>query len=283
MGLTFGFNTYGQSAEAAIALAADSGLGHVEIDLVRRESAIGTWTNQRAEEARKRAETAGVGLSLHTSYRINPADQLGILRRAAVGYLKQCVALAARLGSTHLTVHLGHFPRSPHWPWARTQALQRLVVSLETVLKVCRHNDVPLALENVVANQTDSATCKLGDRPGDFEAIYAALDSEYLALCLDVGHAHAGEGIGAYVEPFGDRIACVHCHDNSGRGDEHLAIGDGTVLWSEVAAALGAAGFSGPVISECLGSMPQRDARRLREIFADINSKRSGQDTLGSG
>ena len=68
------------------------------------------------------------------------------------------------------------------------------------------------------------------DRSGDIpppERLAAFLDdvdvdTEYLKLTLDVGHAKATDiDYERFVDRFGDRIRIAHLHDNDGHGDDH--------------------------------------------------------------
>lgn len=68
---------------------------------------------------------------------------------------------------------------------------------------------------------------------------------ERVGVCLDLGHAHIEEEIGAAVQAAAPRLLHVHAHDNRGDRDDHLVLGRGTIPWKTVAAALGAAGFEG--------------------------------------
>ena len=51
-------------------------------------------------------------------------------------------------------------------------------------------------------------------------------------VLLDTGHAHVnGWDIPAVVKALGKRLVACHLHDNSGQGDEHLPIGQGSIDW----------------------------------------------------
>ena len=71
----------------------------------------------------------------------------------------------------------------------------------------------------------------------DFEFLFSELESPYLNLCLDIGHANTSEGPLAYIQKFGKKIISIHFHDNNGKNDDHLDVGEGTVPWKKVAEA----------------------------------------------
>lgn len=85
-----------------------------------------------------------------------------------------------------------------------------------------------------------------------------AIDSEYLVACLDTGHCNTsgiigtpGEKIGDAIRMLGDRIGCLHIHDNDGRNDLHLAPFNGTVEWDSFIDALCEIRYNGVINFEC--------------------------------
>lgn len=60
------------------------------------------------------------------------------------------------------------------------------------------------------------------------------IDGTDLSVCFDIGHANTMGQIDAMIKTFGDRIANIHIHDNNGKRDEHLTIGDGIIDFEEL-------------------------------------------------
>jgi sugar phosphate isomerase/epimerase len=54
----------------------------------------------------------------------------------------------------------------------------------------------------------------------------------------------------SFVRAFGERIHSAQLSDNRGRVDEHLTIGEGTIDFGRVLAALRRIAFAGPLIIE---------------------------------
>lgn len=65
--------------------------------------------------------------------------------------------------------------------------------------------------------------------PNQHRSVLTALDSQYARFCLDVGHvmAFAKNRWQDWLPPLTPWLAQLHLHDNSGDGDDHLAIGAG--------------------------------------------------------
>jgi sugar phosphate isomerase/epimerase len=116
--------------------------------------------------------------------------------------------------------------------YARSQAVQ-------TIREAARHADdvgVPLAVENQRRKETKryntSTPATLASFLDDVD-----VDSVYLGVTLDVGHAKAtGLEPSAFVDAFGDRIVVAHLHDNDGSADDH----DPLPEFESVAAEVGA-------------------------------------------
>lgn len=71
----------------------------------------------------------------------------------------------------------------------------------------------------------------LDDTPEIIMRLVDAVNSSKLGVCFDMGHAHAfsNTSVLEWVDTLGSRISYVHIHDNNGKRDEHLAIGDGCI------------------------------------------------------
>ena len=88
--------------------------------------------------------------------------------------------------------------------------------------------------------------------PKEFCALIDAVDSPYLAACLDVGHcALTGYDIPAFIRTLGkDRLKALHIHDNDGRDDLHLAPMTGVINWAVLCDCLKQIGFDGDLSFE---------------------------------
>lgn len=71
----------------------------------------------------------------------------------------------------------------------------------------------------------------LEDTPETIKRLVDVVNSPRLRICFDIGHAHAFSktSVTEWVETLRSRISYLHIHDNNGKKDEHLAIGDGCI------------------------------------------------------
>lgn len=115
-----------------------------------------------------------------------------------------------------------------------------------------REYGVKIALENMPGSHVPCGTIK------ELVDCIDAIDSEYLVACLDTGHCNysgqrfvSGENIGDAIRMLGDRIACLHIHDNDGRDDQHLMPYNGIIDWNDFIAALREIKYQGVINLEC--------------------------------
>jgi sugar phosphate isomerase/epimerase len=263
----FGCLALRKPAEEMFETASNSGISHIEIDLLEEHSRVESFDAKRVRRIVKLARVFGVSVSLHVPYTVNPSDEIPSIRSANIEYLKKVVMLAHKLEATHVTTHIGYYVGLASWSWKRKQALDRLILSLREVLPLCEKLDVLLALENANPMPKDSEFSYLGDNINDLKHIFDKLRSPMIKLCLDVGHANTNEGPAKYIEVFAHKIAVAHIHDNNGIYDEHLAIGMGTINWIFLAEKFKKIDFYGPFIYEVISKTPQEVRTDLEEYF----------------
>ena len=77
-------------------------------------------------------------------------------------------------------------------------------------------------------------------------------DSPWFRVCLDTGHAAVfGLSPADAARMIGkDRLACLHVHDNDGRGDYHWLPFRGVIDWEDFSRALREIGFEGSLSLE---------------------------------
>ena len=59
------------------------------------------------------------------------------------------------------------------------------------------------------------------------EVLKMISDTQF-GICFDVGHAYIQNEVDGFLENI-DKIYHVHIHDNNGRRDEHLILGEGAI------------------------------------------------------
>lgn len=88
-------------------------------------------------------------------------------------------------------------------------------------------------------------------------------------LCLDTGHLNVLRiPFHDYIPILGDRILCLHIHDNNQNSDSHLMPYVGTVFWKDFLTELKKTGYSGDISLEtCAQTSANRVPRELTPVF----------------
>ena len=124
--------------------------------------------------------------------------------------LKKDVKIAHKYGFKEVVVHLVGTPNQI--------GLKRL----KRVLKLCHRLNVPLAIENVEDYNV-------------FRYTFANIKDDYLKFCWDCGHSNVYFKDIDYPKIYGEKMICLHLHDNSGLKDDHTLNKYGNIDWDEVA------------------------------------------------
>jgi sugar phosphate isomerase/epimerase len=142
----------------------------------------------------------------------------------AMDEIKRALEVAEQIPFRFLIVHLGD--REDLWS---PRALEFSMTALEHLRAFASPLGVKLLVENIPNEVT---------RPANILEILNTGHFKDIGVCLDVGHAHFGDGVTSALAELKDRIRSSHLHDNQGDRDSHLWPGDGTIAWDEVFAGL---------------------------------------------
>ncbi len=141
--------------------------------------------------------------------------------------IKRALETAEQIPFAHLVLHLGD--RGDAWN-ART--LENALTALEHLQTYARPLGVKLLVENIPNEVT---------APAHLLEILNVGHLDDIGVCLDVGHAHMGDGVESTIDALQGRIRSSHLHDNDGQRDAHLWPGEGTIDFSKALDALRAA------------------------------------------
>ncbi len=175
----------------------------------------------------------------------------------AMDEIKRSLEAAEHIPFRNLVVHLGE--RTDSWS---PRALEYAQIALEHLGAFARPLGVRLLVENLASEPTT---------PERLKTILELGRLTNVGVCLDLGHAHMSEGIGAAIGILGGRIASLHVHDNHGIKDEHLWPGEGSIDWKATAQALHAltpAPAAVLEISPALGNDLNALPARIGQAFA---------------
>lgn len=235
--------------------------------------------NVSAERVREYVAAAGLPCdSLHgvfgESYDPSAPDETA--RRAAVDTYKAEGELALAIGGPLVVVHCSSIREKPIPAAERARRVEQLRRSIRDLGEFGRDTGVRYAFENLPAYHP------VGSDTAELVTILEDVGAPATGLCFDTGHANmVGDPVAAIRATRGQMIY-VHFCDNSGRGDEHLMPGLGTLDLDAVALALREMDYRGTVMLELFYStaelcrmLDEGAADRLERFLAIANGERA--------
>ena len=223
-------------------LIKECGFQAIELNLYKGRSHF-DWDDPSAvADLRRVADDLGMVVwSIHSPDLTSIADPDVSKRQTQVDILKHCLDLAAELGAKAVPSHallVGPLKEDP------TGSDARLTDVLTELTEYGEQSPAQIAFENAgfPAGEMASAT-KILERLGRHSrAAYG--------FVLDTGHANIDGDLKDIQDHIGDHLISLHLNDNDGKGDSHLAPGEGNVDWATVARILKDGEFQGVVMYE---------------------------------
>lgn len=182
------------------------------------------------------------------------------------------IRAAAILGSRYVVVH----PVMPYGWEESPDHGKDVLKNIEYMKKLVPYAEkygVKIALENM---PNPYVPC------GPVEELVQCIDevnSPYLVACLDVGHSTAlGTDAGDAVRMLGNRLHCLHIHDNDGKRDLHWLPYYGVTNWANFTSALKEIGYRGAItletsVSDKMKSLPESLKKEGEKWLANIARK----------
>jgi sugar phosphate isomerase/epimerase len=157
---------------------------------------------------------------IHAPYHgMNIASLFESIRRASVEVMTDCFAVAVEIGAP-VVVHPGYHA----WEQDREEADRQFKKSLQELRFAADELSLTFYFENMGGMHFFNLRT-----PEDLGLI------EGNGFVLDVGHAHINHCLPGFLE---SGFSHMHIHDNNGGNDAHNAVGEGTIDFVPVMAAL---------------------------------------------
>ena len=168
---------------------------------------------------------------------------------AYVEKAKRALEAAAMLGAPCMVVHPVRLPKGTH-----EDQLKHNLEIYSPLLPLAREYGVKIAIENMHAPRKDengNTVKHVCLTPEEHRAYIEAFNDEQVVACLDIGHAVvAGSTPHDFVRGLGDKLFCLHVHDNDGISDMHTLPYSGKLDFAEFARALAEVGYKGNISLE---------------------------------
>lgn len=189
---------------------------------------------------------AGIEVSqTHGPWRYPPRDATPGDRQERFEKMSRALHGTRLLGCRYMVLH----PIMPFGPADDGDTDEFFRINTEFYRALCmvaERENVVICLENMPMVRLPLAT------PGQILDFVKAIDSPYLKVCLDTGHAAVCKvSAGDAVRELGGYLKVLHVHDNNGNADQHLLPFSGVTDWADFTAALHETGFDGALSLEC--------------------------------
>lgn len=192
----------------------------------------------------KALDRSNMKVICHLPTFVSTADLTHSLRRASLTEVLKSLDVAAEIGCVKTVLHPSIIGGLGILVMDRVKGY-----ALESLAEIVERADqlgLLVCLENMFPRYHSMV------RPEDFTEIFEMFPQ--LKLTLDIGHAHIEDKSGTraldFIKKFPDRIRHVHVSDNSGKEDDHLPIGAGTIHFPEIIKALKKIGYDDTVTLE---------------------------------
>lgn len=198
-----------------------------------------------------------IGLDINMAHGPWPFDDINkdlkdIKFEAFVKSIKGSAILGAEYVIFHPLMPSG-WDKSPH----HEEDIQANIEFTRSLLPYAKEYNVKIALENMPCSNMPAGTVK------ELVDTIDAVDSEYCVACLDTGHAnYLKMDSGEAVLMLGDRLKCLHIHDNNGQSDSHCMPYTQSINWQSFIDALKKINYKGYVNFEVQHFRGPEDMRR---------------------
>lgn len=183
--------------------------------------------------------------------------------------------------------------------WLEGDAYRAIYSQMKLAVDTAASNAVPMVIFHVSSGWEPPATSELGFSRFDELVNYAESkkiivafenlrgidnlhqimerykDREYVKYCYDCGHEFGYTPTEDWIKAFGDKLACVHIHDNLGYDrsidpDFHYLPFDGKLDYADMVRRLDEVGYTGPIMLEVFNTTkPEYKTMTEDEFFAE--------------
>ncbi len=214
-------------------------------------------TVQDPEKIKKKAERYNIFLTFHLPMiDINLASLNDLIYESSIESTTKALEYARRCGVRLVVAHPGLVPVR-HF-LVILLAKRRLKKALEKILNLTQKYEMELTLENTALDKRD-----LFLKISHFKKFLASFDGK-IKVCFDFGHANVSpEGLSKTWDELKPLISHIHIHDNRGKEDEHLPLGEGNIDFSKYWEEL--KNFNGSIVLEINDSY-----KRLKGLWRSL-------------
>ncbi len=241
-------------AKTAVSMIKEAGFDGIDLSMFymmyHSDPLGGDQYADYVKELRAYADSLSIGFEQgHSPFPSYDAANASYTERI-VPYIQRSIEIAGMLGIKYLVIH----PISPVQKPQDADLKQFNISFYRSLLPYAKEYGVTVCLENMWGYDEPNKrivpnVCSLGKDLADY---VDALDSPYIAACLDLGHCGlVGEDAAEAIRALGrDRLKALHVHDNNFRADQHLLPYLGQMNWESITSALKEIRYTGNLTFE---------------------------------
>ncbi len=205
---------------------------HLEMILRRKlnlEIYFHHWALEKLDQAKcvehaRLLADAGLKITFHAPFMdLRPGALDDQVRRTSVERIKQVFELARHFHPLKIVCHASFDER--YYVFVDELWLENSVKTWTELIGLAEDVNTVIALENVYEKNPDI-----------LRRLFDALSSDRICFCFDTGHfnAFAHEPLSVWLKVLEKYLGHLHLHDNQGKRDEHLPVGEGTFPFAEL-------------------------------------------------
>ena len=232
----------------------DESVNFSTLDKIKEAGFDSVFVRDYGDVERRIEYALKIGLEVETIHSpfdgINAIWEIGDEGERMLARLKRTVEICKRYGIPISVVHVSSGDNPPR---VSDVGLKRF----DELISYAKKSNVILAFENL-------------RKIGHLDSVLSAYkDDSTVGFCYDCGHENCfTKGI-SYPELYGEKLVCVHLHDNSCKKNEdlHLLPFDGSIDFKKVAAKLREVKYRGTVMIETHKGNPFHENTTIEEYI----------------
>jgi sugar phosphate isomerase/epimerase len=181
--------------------------------------ALETYSHAEFDDIARQLRKYNRSITLHSPFiDLSPGSPDPAVRELTRHRFEQMLQLVSLFRPVSVVCHAGYDKK--RYGYFRETWVEKSLEMWSWVGERVRNEGARLMLENVYEHG-----------PEDMRILFQSLNHWDVGFCLDTGHqaAFSRTSLEKWVKALGTHIGQLHLHDNSGRRDEHLALGRGQI------------------------------------------------------
>lgn len=180
---------------------------------------LDSFTFKDFSYAARSFQSAGCRITIHGPFLdLSPGSTDNAIRSVTLRRMEQMTEAAEVFSPATVVCHAGY--DASRYQFIRNTWYERAAEIWDRTAEKLAEKQICLMLENVYERH-----------PKEIRELFAILKNNNTGYCLDVGHLSVFSSISLqnWLEILSTHIGQLHLHDNQGRSDEHLGMGEGNI------------------------------------------------------